>query len=236
MDKIIIQNPYFGLCLSLIAFLIGIKINKKLKHPVFNPLLIGVIIVICFLKITKIDYKIYYEQNKMLNFLLGPATVVLAVPLYKNMEVLKKNLKAVLVGVLVGSITSIFSVLSIGVFLGANDEVLLSMAPKAITTPIAMEVSHVLGGIPPLTAGLVAITGIFGACFAPEILNFFRVKNKVAVGIAIGTTTHALGTTRAFQEGEVQGAMSSLSIGLAGLITAFIAPYIIFIMQKYQII
>ncbi|MCT4619147.1 MAG: LrgB family protein [Marinisporobacter sp.] len=236
MDKLIIENPFFGLCLSLVAFLIGIKINKKLNHPAVNPLLIGVIIVISFLKITDIDYKIYHEQNKILNFLLGPATVVLAVPLYKNMEVLKKNLKAVLSGVLIGSITSIISVLIMGTLLGASDKILFSMTPKAVTTPIAMEVSRVLGGIPSLTAGLVSVTGIFGACFAPEILKFFRIKNEIAVGIAIGTTTHALGTTRAFQEGEVQGAMSSLSIGIAGLITALISPYIIFLMEKLQMI
>jgi predicted murein hydrolase (TIGR00659 family) len=236
MDKLIIENPFFGLCLSLVAFLIGMKINKKLNHPAVNPLLIGAIIVICFLKITDIDYKIYHEQNKILNFLLGPATVVLAVPLYKNMEVLKKNLKAVLSGVLVGSITSVLSVLIMGILLGASDQILFSMTPKAVTTPIAMEVSRVLGGIPSLTAGLVAVTGIFGACFAPEILRFFRIKNEIAVGIAIGTTTHALGTTRAFQEGEVQGAMSSLSIGIAGLITALISPYIIFLMEKFQMI
>ncbi|QZY55606.1 LrgB family protein [Crassaminicella profunda] len=236
MTNIIIENPFFGLCLSLIAFLIGIQINKKLKHPALNPLLIGIIIIICFLKITHIDYSIYYEQNKILNFLLGPATVVLAVPLYKNIEILKENLKAVSIGVLLGTITSIISVVYMASFLGANDKILLSMTPKAVTAPIAMEVSRVLGGIPSLTAGLVAITGIFGACFAPEILRLFKIKNKIAIGIAIGTTTHALGTTRAFQEGEVQGAMSSLSIGLAGLITALVAPYIIFIMQNYQMI
>jgi predicted murein hydrolase (TIGR00659 family) len=227
MIKLIIQNPFFGMLLSLFAFLIGVKINKKVNHPVFNPLLIAVILVIIFLKITKIDYQVYYEQNQILNYLLGPATIALAVPLYKNIGVLKKNLKAVSIGVLVGSTTSIFSVLILGKLLGANDKILLSMTPKAVTVPIAIEVSRILGGIPSLTAGLVSITGIFGACFAPEVLRLFRVKDKVAVGIAIGTTTHALGTTRAFQEGEVQGAMSSLSIGIAGFITAFLAPYIV---------
>lgn len=234
MSNIIIKNPSWGVFLSLFAFLIGIIINKKLKHPVLNPLLIGIIIVIGFLKLTKIDYEIYYEQNNILNFLLGPATVVLSVPIYKNIDILKKHFKAVFIGVLVGTITSIVSVLSIGLFLGANNKILLSMAPKAVTAPIAMEVSRVLGGIPSLTAGLVAITGIFGACFAPEILSFFKIENEIAVGIAIGTTTHALGTTRAFEEGEVQGSMSSLSIGLSGLITALVAPYIIFFMQKFQ--
>ncbi|MBF8983649.1 LrgB family protein [Lutibacter sp. B2] len=233
MESLVIQNDFFGICLSLGAFLIGMKINQKMKKHVFNPLLIAAILIICVLKVGKIDYGIYYEQNKILNFLLGPATVVLAVPLYKNIHVLKENYKAVLTGVLVGTITSICVILGGGVILGASEKVLFSMAPKAVTTPIAMEVSNVIGGIPSLTAGLVSLTGIFGACFAPEILSFFGVKNKVAIGIAIGTTTHAVGTTRALQEGEIEGAMSSLSIGVAGLITALIAPYMVLFFKNY---
>lgn len=226
MLNMIINNPVLGGLVSFICFFIGLKISYRMKHPIFNPLLIAIALIIGFLKLIDMDYEIYKAQTSVLSYFLGPATVALAVPLYKNIDVLKKNFAAILTGVFAGSVVSIGSVVGMGILLGANKEILLSMLPKAVTTPIAMEVSAILGGIPALTAGLVAITGIFGACFAPEILKIFGIKDKVAIGIAIGTTTHALGTTRAFQEGEVEGAMSSLSIGVAGLITAFLAPYI----------
>lgn len=227
MIELITQNPVLGILISLGTFMIGKKVNDRLKHPVFNPILIAIALSIIILKIFNIDYEVYRQQNTALTFFLGPATVVLAVPLYKNISVLKSNLTAILIGVTVGCIASISSVVILGRILGANNEILLSMSPKAVTTPIAMEISSVLGGIPSLTAGLVGITGVFGACFAPEILKLFRIRDKVAIGIAIGTSTHALGTTRAFQEGEVEGSMSSLSIALAGLITALIAPYVV---------
>ncbi|PAB57658.1 LrgB family protein [Anaeromicrobium sediminis] len=235
MKGIFLNNPFWGVSLSLGAFIIGVNINEKIKSPIVNPLLIGSIIIIVFLKFFSIDYEIYKEQNEILNFLLGPATVILAVPLYKSMEVLKKNIHGALMGILIGTIVSIVSVVGLAIVLGASEPVLLSLAPKAVTTPIAMEVSRIIGGIPPLTTALVAITGIFGASFGPEILRFFKVDNEIAMGIAIGTTTHALGTTRALQEGELVGAMSSLSIGIAGLVTAFMTPYIIEFVRLYFI-
>jgi len=227
----IVGNPILGMILSLSCFLLGKKINERMKHPVFNPILITMVLVIVFLKVFNINYEQYKEQNAILGYLLGPATVALAVPLYKNIDILKKNLSAILIGVLTGCIVSIASIMGLGILLGADMEIILSMGPKAVTTPIAMEISRVLGGIPSLTAGLVAITGIFGACFAPEILRFFGIKNKIAMGIAIGTATHALGTTRAFELGEVEGSMSSLSIALAGIITALLVPYAALLIQ-----
>ncbi|SHK21751.1 TIGR00659 family protein [Geosporobacter subterraneus DSM 17957] len=220
------NTAIFGILISLGAYHLGGIINKRFQHPLFNPFLISLIFIIGFLKASGLSYDIYSKQAAILTILLGPATVALAIPLYRNIAILKSNLRAILIGVSAGVVASIVSVVGLGYLLGTDIEILYSMAPKAVTTPIAMEVSRVIGGIPSLTAGLVAITGVFGACFAPEILRFFNIKSSVAKGVAIGTTTHALGTTRAFQLGEVEGAMSSLCIGIAGILTAFIVPLI----------
>lgn len=220
------SNPVFGILLSLSCFLLGKIISDKMRHPIFNPILIAIVLIISFLKIWDIEYEVYREQNIPLSYLFGPATVVLAVPLYKNIELLKKNIASILAGVFAGCVASISSVIGFGLLMGADREMLLTLSPKAVTTPIAMEISRILGGIPALTAGLVAITGVFGACFGPELLKLFGIKNKIAIGLAIGTTTHALGTARAFELGEIEGSMSSLSIALAGLFTAILAPYV----------
>ncbi|MEW9122842.1 MAG: LrgB family protein [Thermotaleaceae bacterium] len=231
MLSFIENNVIFGMLISLGAFFIGQKINKRIPHPAFNPFLISIVLIMILLKVIGLDYEVYKSQAMPLSMLLGPATVALAVPLYKNMVILRANLKAVLIGISAGVVASIISVVGLGYFLGTEVEIIRSLAPKAVTTPIAMEVSRLAGGIPSLTAGLVTITGVFGACFGPEILRFFRIKSPLARGIAIGTTTHALGTSRAFKEGEVEGAMSSLAIGISGLLTAFITPYILRLIQ-----
>ncbi len=231
MLNFIENNAVFGILISLGTFYLGQKVNKRFRHPICNPFLIALVITILILKATGLDYEIYRSQSSTLSILLGPATVALAIPLYRNISVLKANFKAVMIGITTGVMASIVSVMGIGYIFGMEKEIIHSLAPKAVTTPIAMEVSRVIGGIPSLTAGLVSIAGIFGACFAPEVLRFFNVKSAVAKGIAIGTTTHVLGTTRAFQEGEIEGAMSSLSIGVAGILTAFIVPLIVHIMR-----
>ena len=225
------NNVVLGILISLGTFFVGQKVNKRFRHPIFNPFLIALVITILILKATGLDYEVYRSQSTALSILLGPATVALAIPLYRNITILKANYKGVLIGISTGVIASIISIMGIGHLLGMEKEIIYSLAPKAVTTPIAMEVASVIGGIPSLTAGLVSIAGIFGACFAPEILRFFNVKSAVARGIAIGTTTHVLGTTRAFQEGEIEGAMSSLSIGVAGILTAFIVPLIVHMTQ-----
>ncbi|SFC58205.1 LrgB family protein [Clostridium uliginosum] len=222
--EIITNNILFGLVLSLIAFEIGIFINKKTGVPFLNPLLIAIGLIICFLFAFKIDFNTYNQGGKFINMFLGPSTVVLAVPLYKQMALLKKNAIAIFSGVFLGSIIGMFSVIGISYFVGLDSTIIKSLIPKSVTTPIGIEISNQLGGLVPITVLAIIITGIIGAIFGPMICKVFKIKDKVAVGISIGTASHAVGTTKALELGDTEGAMSSLSIGVAGIMTVFIAP------------
>jgi predicted murein hydrolase (TIGR00659 family) len=222
-----INTPIFGILITIIAFEIGLFINKKTKVSIFNPLLISILIIITFLLKFNIDLDIYNKGANFISFFLGPATVILAVPLYKQLDLLKSNLISIVVGICVGCITAVVSVLYLIKLFNLTNSVGLSLVPKSITTPIGIEVSNNIGGIPSITVVAIIITGILGAVMGPFICKLFRIKDKIAVGIAIGTSSHALGTTKAIELGETQGAMSSLSIGIAGLITVFLAPLLI---------
>lgn len=224
MMSILTDNILFGLVLSLIAFEIGLFIYKKTKFPLFNPLLIAIALVIGFLVIFDIDYDLYNEGAQFINMFLGPATVVLALPLYKQLKLLKKYLMPILIGIFVGSSVSITSVIFLSYIFGLDKTITISLLPKSVTTPIGIEISNQLGGLQPVTILAIVISGIFGAIIAPLLCKIFKIKNKVAIGIALGTSSHAIGTTKALEFGETEGAMSSLSIGLAGIITVFLAP------------
>ncbi|MDR5588456.1 MULTISPECIES: LrgB family protein [Clostridium] len=221
---IIINNILFGLVLSLIAFEIGIFINKKTGVALLNPLLIAIAFIICFLFAFNIDFSTYNEGGQFINMFLGPSTVVLAVPLYKQIELLKKNAVAIFSGVFLGSIIGMFSVMGISYFVGLDSTIIKSLIPKSVTTPIGIEISSNLGGLVPITVLAIIITGIMGAILGPAICKVFKIKDKVAIGISIGTAAHAVGTTKALELGDTEGAMSSLSIGVAGLMTVFMAP------------
>ncbi len=177
-----------------------------------------------FLSIFDVDMEHYNKGGDMISFFLGPATVALAVPLYKQLPLLKKNLLSILAGVTSGCIVALTSVWVLGDTFGVSSELTLSILPKSVTTPIGVELSSQIGGIPEITVGMILVAGILGAVIGPSICRYLKIKNSVAVGIAIGTSSHALGTTKAMELGETQGAMSSLSIGLAGLITVLITP------------
>lgn len=224
--KEILNNPLFWIFITLVAFEIGMAIHKKTKFPLFNPLLIAIVIVIGVLVVFKIDYEVYSLGGKFINSFLGPATVVLAVPLYKQLESLKENLWPILIGVFVGSVSSIVSIILLGKVFNLNETLIVSLIPKSVTTPIGVEVSKNLGGIPSVTIVVIVITGIFGAIIVPLVTKYFKIKNKIAIGVSIGTSAHALGTTKAIEMGETEGAMSSLSIGVAGIITVIVAPII----------
>lgn len=224
--KEILNNPLFWIFITLVAFEIGMAIHKKTKFPLFNPLLIAIVIVIGVLVVFKIDYEVYSLGGKFINSFLGPATVVLAVPLYKQLESLKENLWPILIGVFVGSVSSIVSIILLGKVFNLNEILIVSLIPKSVTTPIGVEVSKNLGGIPSVTIVAIVITGIFGAIIVPFVTKYFKIKNKIAIGVSIGTSAHALGTTKAIEMGETEGAMSSLSIGVAGIITVIVAPII----------
>ncbi|MGG7178567.1 LrgB family protein [Clostridium paraputrificum] len=222
--SIVTNNILFGIVLSLLAFEIGLYIYKKTKIPVFNPLLISIGIVIAFLLAFNIDFEVYNEGAKFINMFLGPATVILAVPLYKQLELLKKHATSIFIGVLLGSIIGIFSVIGLSYILGLDSSLIKSLLPKSVTTPIGIELSSQLGGIVPITVLAIIISGITGAVIGPTICKIFRINDSVAVGISIGTAAHAVGTTKALELGETEGAMSGLSIGIAGIMTVFIAP------------
>ena len=223
----IINSPLFGILLSLVAFEIGVTISKKFKYSFLNPLLIANILIVGFLLTTGISLESYNVGGDYISVMLSPATVVLAVPLYRQISKLKQFWKPILAGIFAGSLTSLACVIVISKLIGLSETLMLSLLPKSITIPMGSVVSAQIGGIPSVTIIAITITGITGAVAAPAVCRFCRIKHKVAQGIAIGTASHALGTTRAMEMGEVQGAMSSLSIGIAGLFTAIVAPIIL---------
>jgi predicted murein hydrolase (TIGR00659 family) len=219
-------TPVFSVGISILAYAVGMYLAKRTKLAIMNPLLIAMAIVIAILMVLKIDYETYNKGGSMITFFLGPATVVLAVPLYRQWELLKKNLAPILVGIIVGSIAGLITILGLGKLLGLDAVLIASMMPKSTTTPIAIEISAVLGGNPSLTATFVSITGITGYIAGVKILSIFGIRNPIAKGVAMGTSCHAVGTAKAMEIGEVEGAMSSLSIGIAGLFTVFMIPVI----------
>lgn len=227
----LISTPLFGVMISLIAFEVGILINKKTKISVFNPLLISILIVIGILCTFNISLDDYNKGGQLISFFLAPSTVVLAVPLYKKFSLLKANAVPIIVGILCGCIISITSVVVLSKLFGLNKVLEISLVPKSVTTPIGMEISKQLGGISAVTVAAIVITGIIGAIIAPIVFKVFRIKDKVAMGVAIGTASHAVGTTKAVEMGEIEGAMSGLAIGVSGLITVLIAPIIMRFLQ-----
>ena len=222
--NIIIENIFFGIVISLIAFELGKIIYNKTKLPIFNPLLTSIIIVIVILKIFNIDFELYNKGGQFINMFLGPATIVLAVPLYKQFELLKKNFLPILLGITIGSLVGILSIISISVFLKLDNLITISLLSKSVTTPIGIEITNQLGGLAPVTVLAIILSGIVGAIIAPPVCKVFKITNPVAIGVGIGTSSHAVGTSKAFEMGETEGAMSSLSIGIAGVITVFLAP------------
>jgi len=229
--KEILSSPLFGVMISLIAFEIGLLINKKTRKSFLNPLLIAIIIVILALKIFDISLQDYNKGGQIISFLLGPATVALAVPLYKNFTVLKKNALPIIAGIFSGSVVSITSIILLSKAFGLEAVLALSLVPKSVTTPIGIEVSKQLGGVPEITVAAIIITGITGAIMAQVVFSALKIKDKVAIGIAIGTSAHAVGTAKAIEMGEIEGGMSGLAIGVAGLITVIIAPIIVKVFQ-----
>lgn len=219
MQEIINNSLFFGAVLSLTAYEIGLLMKRKWKLAIFNPTLISVIAIIGVLNIFKIDYEKYNEGAKYISYFLTPATVCLAVPLYEQLELLKRNLKAVAVGITAGVAASLGGVFVLAKLFGLSQELYVTMLPKSITTAIGMGISEELGGIVTITVAVIIITGILGNVFAEAICKMFHITEPIAVGLAIGTSSHALGTAKAIELGEVEGAMSGLAIAVAGLMT-----------------
>ncbi|MCQ9625635.1 LrgB family protein [Cetobacterium somerae] len=227
MKELLFDNAFFGIFISLIAFKIGKDIFNKFKWPILNPIFVALILIFIFMEVFNIPTSYYNKGGDILGFFIAPATVCLAIPLYKELGTLKKHYKVILAGALIGSVTAILSVVLLGKLLGIEDIILLSFVPKSITTPIGIEVSKLLGGIPAITVFAIMVTGIAGNIFAPFMLKLFRIENAVAKGLGIGISSHAVGTSKAIEMGEVEGAMSALSIVIAGIITIFIAPLLL---------
>ncbi len=214
-----ISSPFFGLSLSLFTFQLGIAIHRRWKHPATNPLLISITLCCLFLGLTGIPYEDYYKGGSIIAAFLGPATAMLAVSMYEQLETLKKNILPIVVGTLVGSVTAIGSVIVMGRLFNLDLKVILSIIPMSVTMPIGLSLSKTLGGIDAIVVASIIIAGNFGAFICPILIKLFRVRNPVAAGLAIGTCSHVSGTTKALELGEVEGAMSGLAIGCAGIAT-----------------
>ena len=219
MKEMLTQSAFFGVVLSLICYQIGTWVKKKTKLTIANPLLVAVILIVAFLLLFDIDYEVYSNGAKYISFFLTPATVSLAIPLYRQLELLKKYPKAIFGGIAAGVLTTMVSIFLMSLIFGLSHEQYVPLLPKSVTTAIGMGVSEKMGGIVTITVIAISITGIFGNIAAETVCRIFKIEEPIAKGRAIGTSAHALGTTKAIELGEVEGAMSSLSIVVAGIMT-----------------
>jgi predicted murein hydrolase (TIGR00659 family) len=223
MKEILSSSLFFGVFISIFTYQIGILVKKKYKLVIFNPLLVSVVIIISLLLLFDVDYQSYNNGAKYLSYLLTPATVSLAIPLYQQLEALKSNSKAIIGGVLSGVLASLTSIFLLSLLFGLNHTQYVTLLPKSITTAIGIGVTEELGGIIRITVFSIMITGISGNILAEKICHFFKIEEPIAKGLAIGNASHAIGTAKAIEIGEVEGAMSSLAIVVAGLITVVFA-------------
>jgi predicted murein hydrolase (TIGR00659 family) len=218
-------SPLLFLTLTLAAFQAGSWIYERSGHkPFLNPVMTAVILLVAILTLTQTPYPVYFEGAQFVHFLLGPATVALAIPLYRQFDRVRRSALALVVSLLCGSLTAIGTAIGLGWALGASRETLLSLAPKSVTAPVAMGITEQLGGLPSLTAVLVILTGILGAVIGPMVLNLLRIRDWRARGLALGTASHGIGTARALQVNELAGAFSGLAMGLNALATAILLP------------
>ena len=220
------NSVFFGVAISLVAYGLGVLIHRKCKATISNPLLLAILLTILLLVLTGIDYEVYYDGAKYLSYLLTPATVCLAVPLYEKLSLLRRNFLAIFLGIASGVATTILCVLVMGALFGFDHAEYVTFLPKSITTAIGMGVSEELGGYVTLTVAIIIITGLMGNIIAPSLCRLFRITDPIAKGIAIGTSAHAMGTARAMEMGETEGAMSSLSIVVSGILTVIAASIV----------
>ena len=219
MKEFLVDSVFFGAVLSLAAYEAGVLLKRRFKLAVFNPLLIATAAVMVLLTLMKIEYRHYNESAKYISYLRTPATVCLAVPLYQQIELLKKHIKAVAGGITAGVLASLLSIFLLAKLFSLNHEQYVTLLPKSITTAIGMDLSEELGGIKTITVAVIIVTGILGNVMAEFIRRIFRSREPIARGLAIGTASHAIGTAKAMEMGEIEGAMSSLAIAVAGLMT-----------------
>lgn len=223
MNEFFQSSMFASVALSLISYLIGMLLKKKFKLGIFNPLLIAIVVSIIVLLIGKVDYKVYNQGAKYLSWLLTPATVCLAIPLYEQWGLLKKNFKAVLLGLIAGVVTSLGTVYVLSLIMGLSHKDYVTLLPKSITTAIGMGVSEELGGYVTITVAVIVVTGVLGNMAGALVCKIFRITEPISKGLAFGSASHAIGTAKAIEIGEVEGAMSSLAIAVSGILTVVLA-------------
>jgi predicted murein hydrolase (TIGR00659 family) len=226
------QEPLLWLCATLLAYWAGDKAFRVSgRSPWANPVLVAVILLATLLWVTRTEYRDYFEGAQFVHFMLGPATVALAVPLHANLGRVRRAALPIFAALVAGSLTAVISALAIASIMGAGPGTLASLAPKSTTAPVAIGISESLGGAPTLTAVLVLLTGILGAVVATPLLNVLGVRDWRARGFAVGVAAHGIGTARAFQVNETAGAFASIGMGLNAVLTAIIAPWVLSIFQ-----
>lgn len=223
MNEFFQSSMFAGVALSLISYLIGMLLKKKFKLSIFNPLLIAIVVSIIVLLIGGVDYKAYNQGAKYLSWLLTPATVCLAIPLYEQWSLLKKNFKAVLLGLVAGVVTSLGTVYVLSLIMGLSHKDYVTLLPKSITTAIGMGVSEELGGYVTITVAVIIVTGVLGNMAGELVCKIFRITEPISKGLAFGSAAHAIGTAKAIEIGEVEGAMSSLAIAVSGILTVVLS-------------
>ena len=223
MNEFLQDSVFFGVFISIVTYEIGALIKRKWNVAIFNPLLISIALIIVFLILFDVDYDTYDFGAQYLSYFLTPATVALAVPLYEQIEPLKNNWKAIIAGIFSGALTSALCVLILSIVMGLDHKQYVTLLPKSITTAIGMGLSEELGGIVTITVAVIVVTGVIGNMFAEQICKLFHITDPVAKGIAIGSSAHAMGTAKAMEMGEIEGAMSSLSIAVSGLLTVVVS-------------
>ena len=227
MNELLSQSAFFGLFITIAAYQFGRMIQNKWKLSILNPLLIATVIIIGVLVLFDIDYSVYEAGSRYISIFLTPVTVCLALPLYRQIKVLTKNVWAILIGILSGCIAHILVLFGLAIIFRLDKTLLYSLLPKSITTPIAIGISAEIGGLQVITIVAVVIAGITGAAIGPAILKLFRIKEPIAQGLALGSSSHAVGTSKAMEMGEIQGAMSSLAIVVTGVLSVIIIPVLV---------
>jgi len=219
LKDLLCNSAFFGVVISILGYEIGLFLKKKFNNGIFNPLLISILFVMAALVIFKVDFESYNNGAKYLSYLLTPATVCLAIPLYEQLDLLKNNFKAIILGIFSGVAASLISVFLFALLFQFTHEQYVTLLPKSITTAIGMGISEELNGIVTITVAVIIVTGIIGNILAEVICKVFHIHEPIAKGIAIGTSSHAIGTAKAMEIGEIEGAMSGLAIAVAGLFT-----------------
>lgn len=227
MNELLSQSAFFGIFITIGAYQLGRMVQNRWKLSIFNPLLIATVLIIGVLVIFHIDYNTYEAGSKYISIFLTPITVCLALPLYRQIKVLQKNVWAILIGILSGCIAHILVLFGMAILLKLDRTLLYSLLPKSITTPIAIGISAEIGGLQVITIVAVVIAGITGAAIGPAVIKLFRIKEPIAQGLCLGASSHAVGTSKAMEMGEIQGAMGSLAIVVTGVMSVIIIPILV---------